>query len=71
MIIKIEKEEINKDIYFLDSTDGFYYYDDNIFEEHHHDNLKELNESNIEIYINNKKYKYKKYFNQKKKEYIK
>jgi len=44
----------------LDNTDGSYYYDDNNFEEHHHDNLKELNGSNIEIYINNKKYKYKK-----------
>ena len=29
---------------------------------HHHDFLKELNESNVELYINNKKYKYQKYF---------
>ena len=29
---------------------------------HFHDNLKELNELNTELYINNKKYKYKKYF---------
>ena len=33
-----------------------------IKEEHHHDFLKELNESNTELYINNKKYKYEKYF---------
>ena len=35
---------------------------DEIKEEHHHDFLKELNESNTELYINNKKYKYEKYF---------
>ena len=56
--IKIEKEDINKDIYFLDNTGSKYYNDG----EHHHDNLKELNELNSEIFINNKKYKYKKYF---------
>jgi len=47
--VKIEKEDINKDIYFLDNTE-------------HHDNLKELNELNTEIFINNIKYKYKKSF---------
>ena len=46
--VKIEKEDINKDIYFLDNT----------FD---HDNLKELNELNTEIFINNKKYKYIKF----------
>ena len=56
--IKINKDDINKDIYFLDNTDGTY---NDI--KHYHDNLKELNESNTELYINNKKYKYKKYFN--------
>ena len=49
MEVKIEKEDINKDIYFLDNTFG-------------HDNLKELNEYNTEIFIDNKKYKYTKYF---------
>ena len=29
---------------------------------HNHDNLKELNEYNTELYINDKKMKYKKYF---------
>ena len=33
-----------------------------IKEEHHHDFLKELNESNVELFINDKKYKYQKYF---------
>ena len=49
MEIKIVKEDINKDIYFLDNT-----------EEHNH--LKEINENNTELYINNKKIEYKKYF---------
>ena len=56
--IKINKDEINKDIYFLDNTDGYF---NDIG--HFHDNLKELNELNTELYINDKKYKYKKYFN--------
>ena len=33
-----------------------------IREEHHHDFLKELNESEVELYINDKKYKYEKFF---------
>ena len=56
--VKINKDDINKDIYFLDNTNGDYNYI-----KHYHDNLKELNESNTELYINDKKYKYKKYFN--------
>jgi hypothetical protein len=55
--VKINKGDINKDIYFLDNTDGTY---NKI--KHYHDNLKELNESNTELYINDIKYKYKKYF---------
>ena len=62
MTIKIDKDDINKDIYFLDNTDSKYYDKDGIQVEHHHDNLKELNESNTEIFINNLKMKYKKYF---------
>ena len=65
LILKIEKEDINKDIYFLDNTDG-YYSDDNNIKYLHHDNLKELNELNTEIYINNIKSKYKKSFIPKK-----
>ena len=75
MKIKIEKNDINKKIYFLDNTDGEIVMNTEINdtinedgepdikeikEEHHHDFLKELNESNVELYINNKKYKYQK-----------
>jgi len=41
--LKINKEDINKDIYFLDNTD---YIEDKSKIKHFHDNLKELNESN-------------------------
>ena len=58
MTIKIDKSEINKDIYFLDNTD----YIDKEGIRHYHDNLKELNEHNTELYINDKQYKYEKYF---------
>ena len=63
IVLDIKKEDINKNIYFLDNTNG----EVPIFinsknEEHHHDFLRELNESNVELYINNKQYKYKKYF---------
>jgi len=46
--LEISKEDINKKIYFLDNTKK-------------HDNLKELNENNVKLYINNKEYKYIKY----------
>ena len=49
MLLKIEKEDINNNIYFLDNTSL-------------HDKLKELKESTVDLYINNIKYKYKKYF---------
>ena len=52
--IKIDKEDINKDIYFLDNPN------DN--KKPKHNNLEELNELNSEIFIKNKKYKYKKSF---------
>jgi len=57
--IKINKDDINKDIYFLDNTN---YIEKESKIKHFHDNLKELNESNVDLYINNKKYKYNKYF---------
>ena len=57
LTVEINKDDINEDIYFLDNTDGTY---NEI--KHFHDNLKELNESNTELYINDIKYKYKKYF---------
>ena len=59
IIINISKEDINKDVYFLDNTDGF---EDNKGNKHYHDNLKELNETNTELYINDKKVNYQKYY---------
>ena len=73
MKIKIEEDDVGKNIYFLDNTDSKYIlvvkdtknkngeYDE-IREEHHHDFLKELNELNVELYINNEKHKFEKYF---------
>ena len=61
LIVKIEKEDINKQIYFLDNTNGDLYINGN-WEKHYHDFLQELNDSNVELFINNKKYKYQKYF---------
>ena len=60
--LEIKKDDIYKDIYFLDNTDGAVYINIKDKEEHHHDFLKELNESNTELYINNQNYKYQKYF---------
>ena len=65
MKIKIEKKDVGKKIYFLDNTDGKVYVvkdKESKWEEHHHDFLKELNESNVELYVNNKKHKFEKYF---------
>ena len=61
--LKIEKDDINKRIYFIDNID---YIEDKSNIKHYHDNLKELNESNVDLYINNKKYKYEKYIEPKK-----
>ena len=77
LTLKIDSDDINKKIYFLDNTDGDIvtkvdlsknseYGIEYIKEEHHHDFLKELNESNTELYINNKKYKFEKCFLPKK-----
>ena len=56
--LKINQNDVEKDIYFLDNSD----FKDEKGIKHYHDNLKELNESNTELYINNKKVEYKKYF---------
>ena len=57
--LKIGKTDINKKIYFLDNTSQY-------LEKNHKTNphcyLSELNESNTELYINEYKYKYQKYF---------
>ena len=56
IIIKVEKSDINNKIYFLDNFDSNNNYDET---KHFHDGLKELNDKNTELYINNIKYKYK------------
>ena len=61
MNIKIDKEDINKEIYILDNINGEYW-EENQWKKRYHDNLKELNESNIELFINNEKMEYRKYF---------
>jgi hypothetical protein len=65
MKIKIEKDDVGKNIYFLDNTDGEIMVVKNKedkLEEHHHDFLKELDGTNTEIYIDNKKQNFDKYF---------
>ena len=57
-MINIEEEDIKKEIYFLDNLEKKFY--KNIKDRHN--NLKELNLFNTELYINNKKEDYKKYF---------
>ena len=61
IIIKVNEEDVNKEIYFLDN--GYNdYIDFQTISYYKHDKFKELNELNAEIYINNKKYKYIKSF---------
>ena len=64
--IKIEERDVSEKIYFLDNTDSKYILvvkDKEVKEEeHHHDFLKELNASNVELYVNNEKNKFEKYF---------
>ena len=56
--ILIKVEDINKEIYFLDNED-----EDENGNKLYHSNLKELNELNTELYINDiKEQKYEKYF---------
>ena len=57
--IKINKEDINKNIYFLDNTNGV---KDSKGIKHYHDLLKELDKTNTKIYINDKEYEYQKFF---------
>ena len=62
--VYVDKENINKEIYFLDN----YEYENNEGIKHYHDNLKELNKSNTDLYINkyHNKLDFKKYFIPKK-----
>ena len=59
MIIKINENDINKEIYFLDNIDDI---NDEIKIKPEHNQLNEMNESNTDLYINYTKYKFQKYF---------
>ena len=61
LTLEVKEEDINKEIYFLDNTVGAFVIN-NTTHSHQHDCLKELNDSNVELYINDIKYKYQKYF---------
>ena len=56
MKIKIDNNDVNKPTKILYNINEYCYYCD----------LNELNESNTELYINDKKYKYKSYFSPEK-----
>ena len=59
MILKIDKEDISKKIYFLDNDS---WVEEKKIYHDYHNNLSELNETNVELYINDKEKKFKKYF---------
>ena len=56
--LDIKQNDLSKDIYFLDNVE----YTDKNEEKHSHDNLKELNNTNVDLYIDNIKHDFKKYF---------
>ena len=56
--INLFNSEETKDIYILDNSD----YIDEFGIKHYHDNLKELNQSNVEVYINDMKTEFKKHY---------
>ena len=58
LLIGINHENIKSKVYFLDN----YEYKDKNGIIHFHDNLKELNSKNTKLYIEEKEYKYEKYF---------
>ena len=59
MKLKINGNDIKKEIYFLDNTNGE---KDSKCNKHYHDNLKELDETNTELFKKKKKKEYTKYF---------
>ena len=59
IVLEINDEDLNSNIYFLDNTD----YEDENGVKHYHDSLKELDEIKVELFIDKKKYKFQKYFN--------
>ena len=62
ILVKVEKKDINKEIYFLNKEYSDYNKNHYVKQNDYY-NLKELNEFNTELSINGKIYKYKKYFN--------
>ena len=56
MIIDIKENDAGKDIYFLDN-----YFYENSKKNDSHNGLKEMNEENVDLYIDDIKYKYKNY----------
>ena len=58
LLLEINENDLNKKIYFLDNTD----FEDENGIKHFHDNLKELSGLNTELYINNQKLKFEKFF---------
>ena len=59
ILIQIKKDDINKEIYFLDNYDEFDWYNET---KHSHNGLEELNAKNTELYVNQNKLEFKKYF---------
>ena len=59
--VKIEKVDINKEVYFLDNTSN-YLSKDNINSKEAHQNLSELNQNNTYLFINQERKQFKKYF---------
>ena len=68
LIIKIEKNDTNNIIYFLDDTkENEFYFENNKPIIHNNDNLSELNVSNTTLIINEEIVPFKKYFKPTKK----
>ena len=61
IVIKINKNDVNKNIYFLGNND-----DEEKGNELSYDNLKIINDKNTEIFINDKKSEFCRYINQEK-----
>ena len=59
MKIRIGIYDVGEVIYFLENIHGKAL---KKYENYYHDFLKELNESNVELFINNKKYNFQRYF---------
>ena len=62
MIIKINENDINKKIYFLDDIDKEINPNPHIEYKSEHNNLKEMNKKNTKLYINDIEEKYNKFF---------